>query len=502
MMNPSAPGLTSLEDIESASIDNSQGNLGIPLMQSPTLENAVQSGSRLDMLKNAWKSDSLRARFARGTVWSIAGAVISQGLTLIAYMITARILGKTGFGELGMINSTVGMFGTFAGFGLGLTTTKYVAEYRTNEPQRAGRVIALASLVAAVSAGLLSVAMIFFAPLIATHTLAAPRLATELRIGAFLMFLNTVNGVQTGTLSGLEAFKAIAQSNLARGVLAFPVIIGGVLLWRLPGAVLGLALASGIGWLINHAILRRKCRALGIRVESKAVWQEHRILTSFTIPAFLANAAVGPVTWIANTILVNQPHGYAELGVFSAANQWRSAMVFLPGLVGQVVLPMLSSLQGEHNLRSARKMVLSAMGLNAIFILPIFLPILFLSSRILAFYGPGFASQGAVLIVMAVAATLYSVETPVGDIIAASGKMWLGAYINLGWAFVLLLASWLLLRMGWGACGLAVAYLIAYAIQGISTFWAANKILASRARHDQGTSPDKHFGEIRVKVHF
>lgn len=471
-------------------------------MPSQDTGNSVRSGTRLDILKNAWRSDSLKARFARGTAWSIIGAVISQGLTLGASVVTARILGKTGYGELGMINSTVGMFGTFAGFGLGLTTTKYVAEYRTSDPQKAGRIIAMASVIAAISAGLLSLVMVVFASVIATRTLAAPSLAPELQIGALLLFLNTADGVQTGTLSGLEAFKAIAQSNLVRGLLAFPVMIGGVLIWHLPGAVLGLVLASGIGWLINHVILRRKCRAFGIPVGSRGIWQEHRILTSFTIPAFLSNAAVGPVTWLANTILVNQPHGYAELGVFSAANQWRSAMVFLPRLVGQVVLPMLSSLQGDDNQGSVRKMVLSAMGLNAIFTLPALLPILFLSGPILAFYGPGFASQGEVLILMALAAALYSIETPVGDIIAASGRMWLGAYINVGWAVVLLLASWLLLRIGWGASGLAAAYLMAYVIQGLSTFWAANRILAAKPGWDESVRPEDDFGEIDVKFDF
>jgi len=56
--------------------------------------------------------------------WSMAGAVISRGLMLVASIFVARMLGKTGFGELGMIQSTVGMFGVFAGFGLGLNCNK------------------------------------------------------------------------------------------------------------------------------------------------------------------------------------------------------------------------------------------------------------------------------------------------------------------------------------------------------------------------------------------
>ena len=90
-------------------------------------------------------------RLARGVFWSMAGAVISRGLMLAASVLVARMLGKMGFGELGMIRSTVGMFGIFAGFGLGLTATKHVAEFRSSDPERAGRIISLSWLVAMVT---------------------------------------------------------------------------------------------------------------------------------------------------------------------------------------------------------------------------------------------------------------------------------------------------------------------------------------------------------------
>src|SRR5437764_513589 len=56
---------------------------------------------------------SLRARFARGAFWSLIGAAVSQGLGMFAEVVVARRLGKTTFGELGMIESTVGLFGVF-----------------------------------------------------------------------------------------------------------------------------------------------------------------------------------------------------------------------------------------------------------------------------------------------------------------------------------------------------------------------------------------------------
>ncbi len=100
-----------------------------------------------------WAADSLRGRFARGAVWSLLGALMAQGATLAASVITARLLGREQFGEYGMIQSTVGMLGIFAGLGLGMTATKFVAELRTRDPQRAGRIIALGTAAAVISGG-------------------------------------------------------------------------------------------------------------------------------------------------------------------------------------------------------------------------------------------------------------------------------------------------------------------------------------------------------------
>src|SRR5215475_10536595 len=80
-----------------------------------------------------WKervvSSQLAYRLARGAFWSLVGSLISRGLGVVAGIGVARILGKNDYGELGMVQSTVGMFGVFAGFGMGLTANKHVAEF-------------------------------------------------------------------------------------------------------------------------------------------------------------------------------------------------------------------------------------------------------------------------------------------------------------------------------------------------------------------------------------
>jgi O-antigen/teichoic acid export membrane protein len=375
-----------------------------------------------------------------------------------------------------MIQSTVGMLGIFAGLGLGLTATKYVAQFRTLDPERTGRIIALGCAVAIVSGGVLAFGLVAFAPLLATKTLNAPALADELRIASILLFLNSFNGAQTGALAGFEAFRSIARINLIRGLVTFPISVGLALMWRLPGAIWALAVTAAVTCLLSQLSLRQHCAAMGIRPHFSSAWRERRVLWTFSIPALLSGAMVGPVTWAANTMLVNQQGGYAEMGVFSAANQWRSALLFFPGLVGQVAVPLLSSLQHAEGKGSARRVIVGSMLTNALCVVPV-LFVLPCSRWIMSFYGPAFSTRGPVLQISLLSAALLAIQTPVGNLINAFGRTWVGFLMNVGWAVCFLVTAHVLLLWGWGAQALACAYLAAYLAHAIWTFWFAAVVL-------------------------
>ena len=405
----------------------------------------------------------------------MTGAVISRGLMLVAFVIVARMLGKTGFGELGMIRSTVGMFGIFAGFGLGVTATKHVAEFRSSDPDRAGRIIGLSSLFAAVTGGLMALGLLLFAPWLAEHTINAPPLTGVLRIAALILFINALNGAQTGALSGFEAFKAIAHVNLFVGLLSFPVLIAGAWARGLQGAVWALAINLGINWVFNHLALRKEAARFSVPLVFRGCGRELPVLWRFSLPAALAASLVGPVNWLCSAILVNRPNGYDEMGVFSAANQWYAILLFLPAMLGQVVLPVLSERLGrKDSVRSAKTLAL-AMKVNLLLVLPLVLLAALISPQIMGLYGEGFRSGWLTLVCVLATAGILAGQTPVGQIIAASGRMWTGLLMNLGWAVTFVVLTYSLVKMG--SLGVASARLGAYLLHAVWTFWFAYGIL-------------------------
>ncbi len=233
------------------------------------------------------ESSSIGCRLVKGTFWSLSGSIFSRALMLCATVLVARILGDSVYGELGIIQSTVGMFGVFAGFGLGLTATKHVAEFRQIDPARAGRIIRLSDLVALATGGLMALGLFILAPQLAAHTLNASHLSGPLRIGALVLFFNALNGAQTGALAGLESFRVIAYVNSAVGLISFPVLICGSRLGGLGGAVWALAINLGINWLLNHVALHKESRRHEVPLKFKNCTRELPVLWRFTLPAVL-----------------------------------------------------------------------------------------------------------------------------------------------------------------------------------------------------------------------
>lgn len=411
-------------------------------------------------LSLALPEKSLRMRFAAGAFWSLVGVAIAQGSSLAALLVTARILGKAGFGELGMIQSTTGMFGVFAGFGLGITVTKHVAEFRRSDPLRAGRVVGLSIVVALISASIVIVFLAVFSPYLAAKIIDAPYLAAELRLACGLLFFNTLIGVQNGALAGLEAFKTIAKVNICRGIVVFPLVIIGASLLGLSGALIGLVAAAGIGWFINYSALFRVARKVGIHRFFRNIRLELPILWAFSAPAFFSGAMVTPIMWFARVLFVNQPDGYAQMGVFTAATCFQSAMNLVGGTIGTVLLPLLASKDAGASMRFERGNILISWAIG---VLPT-LPLICFPEVIGKLLGPQYSgpSFNHTFVITMCYTCIMLYKQGLARILVTNNLMWWTVLSNFVWGGLLILAAWKL--RGLGSTGLAAAFLLAYSI--------------------------------------
>src|SRR5690606_7520498 len=92
--------------------------------------------NKFRVLTRKFLNTSLKKRILSHAFWLLISSILSKFLLLIGTMLVARILGKGEYGELGMIRTTIQMFVVFAGFGIGSTASKFIAENRDDNPEK------------------------------------------------------------------------------------------------------------------------------------------------------------------------------------------------------------------------------------------------------------------------------------------------------------------------------------------------------------------------------
>jgi O-antigen/teichoic acid export membrane protein len=419
-----------------------------------------------------------RAQFLTSAWWSFAAAVVARGANVVVLMICARALAQIRFGELAIIQSTVGMFGPLAGLGLGMTTTKYLAEYRLKDPAKAGRILGLSLVTATLSGLLMTVSLILLAPVLAAKSLGSPQLAGSLIVGSGLLFLGVLEAVQTGALTGLEAFYRIAALSVWNGVLSLPLTAFLVYRYGINGAIAGMTMSLALTCLLNAIVLRQECRRLGLRTNLTRCYSEWPILVAFSLPSYLSGIIVAPTSWAANALLVNQREGYSQMALFSAADRFRFLLIFVPLAVSRISVPQFSRLRSEGNHHGYRKLF----RLNLLFgVLITAVPAIVcagLSTPLMAMYGSSFRQGAQVLAILALSAIPTILNTQLGFVLLSANRAWMRTSVDIVLAGLFLGIAWWAVPH-WGASGLAWAFAVAYSIASVILFFCVRRIHAT-----------------------
>lgn len=413
-------------------------------------------------------SSDITRRITRGSFWSLVNALIQKTFTLTQAILLARILGISGFGEWGILLSTLAMVKVFASFGLGVTTTKHVAEWYKTNPQRLGRLLGLLQLTAICTGFVISLVLFFGAQSIAENLLNAPQLSHALIVVGVIVLLKAIVSIYFGILIGLEKFrvKAIIDSiSTFKGVI---IVILLAYYYGLMGAVIGLAFMSFFKMVILvvwvYVILKR----MDVPLYKTEPFNEWKGLRDFALPTACSGALVMLAMWAIQIALFRQPGGTEEMGAYQAANQWRTVVIFLPTQLLAAYLPILSSLLGSDREKLIKMQHKTLMGVT-ITTLAISLPIMLISPWLMSLYGSEFSAYWLILAIV--------VSIPVFDI---AHVLFQKTAIAQGYAWTLLLSNIpLIISAGIGVfwlipkylgLGLALCLLLCYVSRSVAEY--------------------------------
>jgi O-antigen/teichoic acid export membrane protein len=425
-------------------------------------------------------------RLLGGAWWSGVGSATSQGLSMLAFILVARRLTTEQFGALGILLSTIGTFGMLGTAGMGLTAIRYVAELRTNDPQRASRVLVVALATAYSAAVLLGAVVWLRAPWVAATLFNAPSLGPDLRLAVVAMVLAAITAVQSGALVGFEAFRTLAGINSTRGVLTVVALPLAALLGGVRAVVGALGAVAVVTFLLGEWALMRQRRAHRMVLVPEGSLGEWRLLIEFTLPAYVTGVIYPAALWGLGALLVQVPTGYHEMGLFSAASQWRNAIAFLPQIIGQPVLTVLANVAGSGDRAEFNRVYRFAVRLTTVAALGPGIVVSLLAGLIMGAYGAGFAGGRLVLVLLAAAVVLNAPCGVMGSALASHGRMWWVAALNVLWVAVVFTAFLALPQVS-GAVRAGLAIMIAHVVHlGTSAFVVRRTGVVNPAPRENG----------------
>lgn len=410
-----------------------------------------------------------RSSLFKDSFWSLTGNALGKGLALLASIAVARFLGSEEYGAYGLIKGTLVSIAIFSSFGLGYTATKFIAESLGNTSSIIPRLHRYNTIITLLASGFIGVLVVIFARPIAIW-LDDESLAGILQWSSIGIVFNALITTQIGELAGFNAYKTIAKNNIVSGVATFLFVTPAAYFGGLTYAVIALIFTLLINCIINWISLKKLISPLpGNKADS-----DNRLLKeiiSFSIPIALQESLYSVTSWGGMALLVKMAD-YAELGVYSASNQWMSVMLFIPGALRNVALSHLSQNVSDDKLTDHITKRLLAVNFVSTFI-P-FLVILLLSPWIADFYGDSYTNLPSVLNICVFTAVITSLSNVITQEFIAKNQNWYLFWtrfardvLTLVIAYVLLLRHWIGAAESFALSWLAmqVGYLILLLIQ-------------------------------------
>ncbi|MBY0526634.1 MAG: oligosaccharide flippase family protein [Gemmataceae bacterium] len=414
---------------------------------------------------------SLAVRLSKGFSWNLVATISNHGATFAGNVIVARLLGPRIFGEYAMVQATLVPLAMVVYWAASFTTAKHVAEYRSADPQRAGRVVALCGFACLLTSLFVGCLLLAVASPLASSALDAPQLAPSLLVGAVFVICTSLNGYEAGILTGLEQYTALTWTAIGSGLLTVAGITLGATLLGLTGAVLALSVTALIRLAIHQYCVTGLLRKAGIPVNFSGACRELPVLGRFALPLALTLTFTLVIAWLANLILIARPDGFEQFALYSAGLNIKSLAFFVPAVFNNVLLSVLNHLKGAGDWERYHKLL--RINLLITFLLTAFVAVAIQSidNRVFAVFGRDFGGQASVLLPFLLASVCEATANALNQSVQAHSKVWFSflgctvprdvVFLWSTWQFAPLYGAW---GMAWSFFAASCYFVVSSAV--------------------------------------
>jgi len=415
------------------------------------------------------KSDARHSIFealARGGSALGISTVLERGFGFLASMLAAKLAGPQVFGAYSLVLTTANTLSSYTGMGIGSTATRFSARYA---PHSVGFRDLLRSLfyVSTLSAVLGCVAMFVGAGPLSHFVLHNPELSPLLRLAGLTVGVGIAVECCRGVLLGQQHFRSLLFLAATAGgalALALPLVArrGAFAMVGAHASALLLTLVVGAMFVASMASIQNVSPLVSNPIPKASV----KSVLQFGAIQFSALMGISLTSWWIALLVARCDISLTQMGMYAVAGQIRNLASTIPGILGQVSLPMLTEEKcmeygGAARVLGVNSFVASLLALSvggvAIIGLPWVLPRL---------YGNSYSSAEPSCVLALAVAIIHMSTGPAANRLLITSLRLIGL-VNLLWAVIsIALSSWLVPLAGSaGALGsLLLAHFVSLAL--------------------------------------
>lgn len=411
-------------------------------------------------------------------LFNTASWVFSIGINFVFLPYIVAMLGTEAYGIFVLILAVIGYFAMLE-LNLGQAMTKYVAEYHAKGDLSQVNDIIGSTMLLYLLLGLAGGGIIFgLADVLARGFLKVPpelqdTAAAAFKVGSVGFVLTMLVTAMQSIPWGLNRYDVSSRVTMAMNLLTTMAMVGLLVMGFGLLEVVLVNVAVPLLGVVTYVVI---CRGLlpGIRLRPVFRPGPLRTILHFGLYSSLSRLS-GVLRFQADRILTGAILGLSWVTYYVVPFNLVRKLMTVTYLVGSVILPLVSGLQGAQDHKAIVALYLKASRLIATIALCVCLPLMLFGGRFLGFWmGQEFADKAGLVTALITAALLVDAFTNVPSIVVDGlGRPKITGLFSIATALINLALVYPLGKL-LGVNGIAVAFLASNLMVGPVFVWYAN----------------------------
>jgi len=403
----------------------------------------------------------MSTNLAKSTFWLVVSEIIFNLSGYIIHSFVGRILGPADYGRYGLVVTLTTMVIVLIGNGIPTAMAKYISEIFETNPRLVLVIKKKAIILQSILIGAVTIIFFLCAPFI-SFILGDPSLTPLFRISTLIIPAFALASFYFSFYTGLHKFNVQSVLKTLRSVLKVVAIVGLAYAFRVPGSIVGYALAAFSVFLIAFSLdwfkytpeLKKAAKSQNLSLQATF---ETKKLINYAWQIILFFLAYELLISIDLYLVKGILHDDYLTGIYNASLTVGRIPYYIFYALTIMLLPVVSKTTAENNSEETNKIIGQSMRLMTILLVPsVILMSQFSRPIIKIFFSVKYIDAAYPMSILAYGVGFLTIFYVMSFVLNGAGKTKIPMWISIFGVAINTILNYILIRR-YGIVGSAVA---------------------------------------------